>query len=34
MQAFRAYDEEVKGGTFPAEEHCYKMDEDIIGRLY
>ena len=34
MQAFRAYDEEVKGGTFPAEEHCYKMDEEIIGRLY
>ena len=34
MQAFRAYDEEVKAGTFPAEEHCYKMDEDIIGRLY
>lgn len=34
LQAFRAYDAEVKAGTFPAEEHCYKMDEDIIGRLY
>ena len=32
--AFRAYDEEVKAGTFPAEEHTYKIDDEIIEKLY
>lgn len=33
-EAFQNYDREVKAGTFPAAEHTYKMDEEIIGRLY
>ena len=32
--AFRAYDEEVKAGTYPAEEHTFKMDDDVLQRLY
>lgn len=33
-QAFKQYDEEVKNGTFPAEEHTYKMEDGIIEKLY
>lgn len=33
-EAFKAFDQEVKEGVFPAPEHTYKIDEDIIGRLY
>ncbi len=33
-EAFRAYIEEVNAGTFPAEEHTYKIDDDIIEKLY
>ena len=33
-QAFREYDAAVKDGSFPAEEHTYKMDEEVIGKLY
>jgi len=33
-EAFKAFDQEVKEGIFPAQEHTYKIDEDIIGRLY
>lgn len=33
-QAFKTFDQEVKEGVFPAQEHTYKIDEDIIGRLY
>lgn len=33
-EAFKAFDQEVKEGVFPAQEHTYKIDEDIIGRLY
>ena len=33
-EAFRTFDQEVKEGVFPAQEHTYKIDEDIIGRLY
>ncbi|MCI8631787.1 MAG: 3-methyl-2-oxobutanoate hydroxymethyltransferase [Firmicutes bacterium] len=32
--AFKKYDEEVKAGVFPAEEHGYKIDDDVIARLY
>lgn len=32
--AFRQYDEDVKSTAFPAEEHTYKIDEDIIEKLY
>ncbi len=32
--AFKAYDEEVKAGTFPAEEHTFKIDEDTLKKLY
>ncbi|MBR3644803.1 MAG: 3-methyl-2-oxobutanoate hydroxymethyltransferase [Lachnospiraceae bacterium] len=33
-EAFKAYDEEVKNGTFPAEEHTFKMDDDVLKKLY
>lgn len=32
--AFRDYDAQVKAGSFPAEEHTYKMDDSIIDKLY
>ena len=32
--AFKAYDEEVKAGTFPAEEHTFKIDEETLKQLY
>lgn len=33
-EAFKTFDQEVKEGVFPAPEHTYKIDEDIIGRWY
>lgn len=33
-EAFRSYIEEVKSGAFPAEEHEYKADDDMIDKLY
>lgn len=33
-QAFRDYKEEVQQGTFPAEEHTYKISQDVIDKLY
>lgn len=33
-EAFKTFDQEVKEGVFPAQEYTYKIDEDIIGRLY
>ena len=33
-EAFRAYSEEVKAGTFPAPEHTFKIDDDVIEKLY
>ncbi len=33
-EAFKAYDAEVKAGSFPAEEHTYKIDDSIIEKLY
>ena len=32
--AFRSYIEEVSSGAFPSEEHEYKIDDDIIEKLY
>lgn len=32
--AFRSYIEEVGSGAFPSEEHEYKIDDDIIEKLY
>ena len=31
---FRAYDEEVKAGTYPAEEHTFKISDEVLERLY
>ena len=33
-QAFREYDAAVKDGSFPAEEHTYKIDDEVIAKLY
>lgn len=32
--AFRQYDEEVKTSVFPSDEHTYKIDDEIIEKLY
>lgn len=32
--AFKQYDEEVKSAAFPSAEHTYKIDDDIIEKLY
>lgn len=32
--AFKAYIDEVKSGAFPSEEHTFKIDEEIIKKLY
>ncbi|MEE0914000.1 MAG: 3-methyl-2-oxobutanoate hydroxymethyltransferase [Ruminococcus sp.] len=32
--AFKQYCEEVKNGTFPSEEHEYKIDDEILEKLY
>ncbi len=34
VQAFKDYDAEVKAGTFPAEEHTFKIDDDVLDKLY
>lgn len=31
---FQAYMEEVKAGSFPAEEHTFRIDDDVIEKLY
>lgn len=33
-ESFRNYREEVKAGTFPAPEHTFKIDDDVIEKLY
>ncbi len=33
-QAFRGYDAAVKDGSFPAAEHTYKIDDEVIEKLY
>ena len=32
--AFQDYIDSVQDGSFPAEEHTYKIDDDIIEKLY
>lgn len=32
--AFKKYDEEVKSTVFPSKEHTYKIDDEIIEKLY
>jgi len=34
LEGIKAYIDEVKAGTFPAEEHCYSIDDEIIEKLY
>ncbi|MCR5546649.1 MAG: 3-methyl-2-oxobutanoate hydroxymethyltransferase [Lachnospiraceae bacterium] len=31
---FQAYDQEVKAGTYPAEEHTFKISDEVLDRLY
>ena len=33
-EAFKAYKEDVEKGTFPTEEHCYTIKEDVLEKLY
>ena len=33
-EAFQKYSEEVKSGAFPAQEHTFKIDDDVLGKLY
>ena len=32
--AFRAYDEEVKAGTYPSAEHTYTISDEVLSKLY
>lgn len=34
IDAFKAYAEEVKAGTYPAKEHTYAISDEIIEKLY
>ncbi len=31
---FKAYIKEVNEGTFPSAEHCFKMDDEVLNKLY
>ena len=33
-EAFQKYMEEIQSGAFPSSEHEYKIDDDIIEKLY
>lgn len=33
-EAFKTYDEEVKSGAFPAEEHTFAIDDEVLEKLY
>ncbi len=33
-EGVRSYIQETKEGTFPAEEHCFKIDDSVIEKLY
>lgn len=32
--AFKAYIQEVQNSTFPAKEHCFEIDDDVLNKLY
>lgn len=34
LEAFNKYDSEVKTSEFPSEEHCFKIDEEVLEKLY
>ncbi len=34
VNAFKAYDAEVKAGVYPAPEHTYAISDDVINKLY
>lgn len=34
MEALKSYKAEVEAGTFPAEEHCFTIKEEVLDRLY
>lgn len=33
-EAFRAYQEDVQKGVYPAEEHTFQIDDDVLDKLY
>ena len=33
-QGFKSYIKEVNDGTFPSAEHCFKMDDEVLKKLY
>ena len=33
-KAFTSYHEEVLNGSFPGPEHCFKIDDSVIDKLY
>ena len=33
VNAFKAYSDEVKAGTFPSEEHGFKIDDEVIEKV-
>lgn len=33
-EAFKSYIDEMQKGSFPSQEHCYSIDDDIIEKLY
>ena len=34
IKSFKTYDQEVKAGTFPDESHAFKIDDDVLKRIY
>jgi 3-methyl-2-oxobutanoate hydroxymethyltransferase len=34
LEALRSYKEEVESGTFPAAEHCFAIQDDVLDKLY
>ena len=34
LEALNKYDSEVKNSAFPSEEHCFKIDDEVLEKLY